>query len=66
MVGERDDRARPEEVAAIDAALAGPRYPLVVFPGAGHVGLYGADASRWGEAVRGALAEDVAAGPPAR
>ncbi|MDP2315901.1 MAG: alpha/beta hydrolase [Pseudomonadota bacterium] len=55
MVGEGDDRAHPAEVAAIEAALAGPRYPMVVFPGAGHAGLWGADRARWEHEVEGAL-----------
>ncbi len=59
LVGEKDDRARPEEVAAIDAALAGPRYPMVIIPKVGHRALIGAEPGRWEAAV-----ERVLAAPP--
>lgn len=44
--GEDDPRVHLAEVESIRAALAGPA-DLVVFPGAGHVGLYSADAALW-------------------
>lgn len=64
MVGAEDDRARPEEVIAIDRALAGPRFDVEVFPGAGHVGLIAADADRWAAAVEEVLEPSVPSGAP--
>ncbi len=48
--GEDDPRAHLAEVESIRASLAGPS-ELVVFPSAGHVGLYSADAALWRSSV---------------
>lgn len=58
LVGESDPRARPVEVESIRAALDGPA-EVVVFPGAGHVGLYAADAEFWHSAVTGFLDREL-------
>lgn len=52
--GEQDPRVHLAEVESIRAALAGPA-DLVVFPGAGHVGLYSADGALWRSSVTGFL-----------
>jgi alpha-beta hydrolase superfamily lysophospholipase len=54
LTGERDPRVHLAEVESIRASLAGPA-EIVVFPGAGHVGLYSADAALWRSAVIGFL-----------
>ncbi len=53
--GEHDPRVRVDEVESIQRQLGGPS-ELVVFPGAGHAGLYAADPARWRDAVTGFLA----------
>ena len=50
LTGEHDPRVLPHEVEAIRARLGGPA-KLVVFPGAGHVGLHSADAALWRSSV---------------
>lgn len=48
--GSEDERVRVDEVQGVAEALAGP-HDLVVFPGAGHVGLRGFDPRLWDRAV---------------
>lgn len=50
LAGEDDPRVHLAEVESIRASLAGPA-DLVVFPGAGHVGLYSADTALWRSSV---------------
>jgi pimeloyl-ACP methyl ester carboxylesterase len=50
LTGEHDPRGLPHEVEAIRARLGGPA-ELVVFPGAGHVGLHSADAALWRSSI---------------
>lgn len=52
--GERDPTVSPEQARALQEGLAGPRR-LVLFPGAGHESLLGADPQRWRAAVAGFL-----------
>jgi hypothetical protein len=65
LIGERDPWVHPDEIDGIQAALAGPRYPVEVFPGAGHVGLRGADPARWARAVGEVLSPFEAERAPA-
>ena len=39
------------KIAAIRAALAGPRYPLAIVPGAGHESLRSASPAAWAASV---------------
>ncbi len=55
LTGGADPRVHPDEVRAIDAALAGP-HELTLFPGAGHVGLQAADAALWDSTIASFLA----------
>jgi hypothetical protein len=50
LQGTDDPRVHLDEITAIGDALAGP-HDVVVFPGAGHVGLYAADPRLWRQAV---------------
>ncbi|GDX83855.1 hypothetical protein LBMAG42_56660 [Deltaproteobacteria bacterium] len=52
--GDDDPRVHLVEVESIRASLAGPA-EIVVFPNAGHVGLYSANAALWRSAVTGFL-----------
>ncbi len=58
LTGEADPRVHLSEVASIQKALAGPS-ELVVFPRAGHVGLFSADAGLWRTSVLGFLDREV-------
>jgi pimeloyl-ACP methyl ester carboxylesterase len=63
LVGDEDPRVHVAEVESIRASLAGPA-DIVVFPGAGHVGLYSADPTLWRSAVTGFLDREAPMGVP--